>query len=267
MPAESDLKYATAQRRAWTIPERILRAFSRDPAAPDYAGGTVKTNLANSLEFMCKLVPQFPSIIKGKRVLDHGCGWGWQALAVASHAREVVAFDTNREWRALAEKKVREHGAANLKVVSSTEGLEPFDVVYSCSAIEHYADPSHEISVMKSVLRPDGKIVIAFAEPWLSPHGSHTDNFTRLPWVNVFFSEKTVLGVRSLYRDDGAKRYEEIRGGLNRMTLTKFERIIRENGLKIDYRCYQSVKRIPLVSRIPLVREFWTAAAAVVLSR
>jgi hypothetical protein len=89
--------------------------------------------------------------------------------------------------------------------------------------------------------------------------------FTRMPWVNLLFSESTVMRVRSLFRDDGATRYEEVKGGLNRMTLRRFERIIRESGLLLEWRRYYAVQGLPIVHRIPGLREFLTASVACVL--
>ncbi|CAN5864331.1 hypothetical protein BH24ACI4_BH24ACI4_08100 [soil metagenome] len=57
-------------------------------------------------------------------------------------------------------------------------------------------------------------------------------HFTKLPWVNVLFSERTVMQVRARFRDDGATRYEEVVMGLNRMTIARFERLIRASGMK-----------------------------------
>ncbi len=70
---------------------------------------------------------------------------------------------------------------------------------------------------------------------------------------------------RSRYRNDGATRYEDVVGGLNRMTLAKFERVLRASGLVIERLQYHATRGLPLVTRIPLVRELLTSAATTVL--
>jgi hypothetical protein len=70
---------------------------------------------------------------------------------------------------------------------------------------------------MRLAACPGGCVLITFFEPWLSPYGSHMSHFTRVPWINVLFSERTVMNVRSLFRSDGATRYEDVEGGLNRI--------------------------------------------------
>lgn len=67
------------------------------------------------------------------------------------------------------------------------------------------------------------------------------------------------MAVRSRFRDDGAQRYEEVRSGLNRMTLAKVETIIRNSGLRTEYTYYFATKGLPVVDRLPYVREFFVS--------
>ena len=60
--------------------------------------------------------------------------------------------------------------------------------------------------------------------------------FTRVPWVQLFFDEQTVLRVRARYVDDGATRYEDVQGGLNRMTLARFDAFVAGAGLRVVQR-------------------------------
>jgi ubiquinone/menaquinone biosynthesis C-methylase UbiE len=149
--------------------------------------------------------------------------------------------------------------------VADSSNREKFDVVLCCSSFEHFADPAKELATMKLMIHPRGKILLTFAEPWLSPRGSHMDNFCRVPYINVLFSEKTVMSVRSRFKDDGATRYEDIVSGLNRMTLAKFERIIRNSGLKVEHQNFFATKNLPLVKHIPLMREFLVSAVTCIL--
>ncbi len=250
------------------IGELVLTALSRDPRSPDYPGGTSRTTLDNCLDFIVKTVPGFLQMVDGKTVLDFGCGYGIQAAALAkTKAREVVGIDLPRPILEAQWAERRKLGLANLTLTTELPASKLFDVVLSCSAFEHFDDPAGILDLMKTRCKPGGLIVITFAEPWWSPHGSHTDNFTRLPWVNVLFSERTVMKVRSRYRSDGAMRYKDVEGGLNRMTVARFERIMRGSGMQIrDLRLFP-VKGLPLVSQLPVVRELMTAAASCVLER
>lgn len=248
------------------LAERLLLALSRDPTSIDYSGATEQYTLANALNFAQSRVPDFLNMIRGRRVLDYGCGPGWQAVAMAkAGARQVVGVDINDAWIAKARALARAEGCeTHVQFVQATDAdrVGECDVTISLNSFEHFADPAWSLARMRALTRPGGRIIIAFAEPWLSPRGSHMTFFTRVPWVNVFFSEQTVMRVRSRFRSDGARQYEDVESGLNKMTLRKFRHILRDSGLPITDIEYSSIKRLPLVSRMPLVQEFFTAAVS-----
>jgi SAM-dependent methyltransferase len=214
---------------------------------------------------MMATVPAFPERLHGLSVLDFGCGYGFQAIALAKRGicKSVVGVDI-RNTEAARSNATR-HGVADRVRFTESIAAERFDSVYSCSAFEHFADPKQILGLMLSSVKPGGEVIITFAEPWWSPYGSHFSGYSRLPWVNVLFSEATVMAVRSRYRSDGAKRYEDVEGGLNRMTLAKFERIMRNAPARIESMNVFPVRGLPLVTKIPLVREFLSTAASCVL--
>ena len=57
-------------------------------------------------------------------------------------------------------------------------------------------------------------------------------------------------GRTARYRKDGAKRYEKVESGLNRMSLRKFERLIGASGLKAARIDYVGVKKMHILTRI-----------------
>jgi len=240
----------------------ILRALSRDPGQPEYAGGTSRATPENALEFLVKTVPGFTTRLAGAEVLDFGCGHGLQALAMGKYARRVVGVDLPRD---VLQASWATHAAANVEFRTTLEPGERFDVVVSCSSFEHFSDPGAILREMRSRTRPGGIVIISFAEPWYSPHGSHMDGFTRLPWINLLFPESAVMSVRARYRRDGALRYEDIEGGLNRMTVARFEALIRGSGMAVEQVHLWPVKGLPLVTRLPVVRELLTGAASCIL--
>lgn len=255
------------------IGERILLSLSRKPGSAEYAGATLNYTVDNALDFPIKTIPNFVEQIKGKTVLDFGCGPGYQAVAMALRgAKSVVGVDINRDWLERARALAAQHQCDDRvsfsearRFLDDSSNREQFDVTLCCGSFEHFADPAQELSNMRTMTRPGGRILITFAEPWLSPRGSHMDNFCRVPYLNILFSEKTVMAVRSRFKDDGAKRYEEIRSGLNRMTLAKFERIIRASGLQVEEKVFFATKNLPLVKRLPYLREFLVSAVTCIL--
>ena len=55
------------------------------------------------------------ALIRGKRVIDVGCGDGRMALGCAPHASEVVGVDPDPEAIRLAQRKARELDTKNVK--------------------------------------------------------------------------------------------------------------------------------------------------------
>jgi hypothetical protein len=55
--------------------------------------------------------------------------------------------------------------------------------------------------------------------------------------------------------------------GLNRMTIARFERLIRASGMTVESLNLFPVKGLPLVSKVPVLREFLTGAASCVLRK
>ena len=103
---------------------------------------------------------------------------------------------------------------------------------------------------MSQSLAPNGRILIGFGPPWWAPTGAHMHYFCKIPWVQLFFSEKTIMQVRSLYRDDGYQTYAE--AGLGQLSIAKFERVISRSNLDcrdIKYRC---IKGLDFLQRTPL---------------
>ena len=256
-----------------SLEQRILFAFARCQSEPE-VGATANYTLDNCLDFPLKTVPNLVERVRGKRVLDFGCGRGWQAVALKQlGAGEVWGVDIVPESLALARGL-----ASNRNVdVHFVDEIPPtlaktFDVVMSISAFEHFADPVAITREMRRMVAPGGSIIITWAEPWYSHNGSHIGNFTRIPgtnapipWCNLLFSDKALLALRAQFRPERPTRLEDIPGGLNRMTIARFEKIMRSSGMQIETLKTHPTLGLPLVSKVPLVREFFSSSATCIL--
>jgi len=106
--------------------------------------------------------------------------------------------------------------------VSSTAELA--DIVISVDAFEHFADPAGTLRNMDALLQPGGEALVSFGPTWYHPLGGHL--FSVFPWAHLIFSEKALIRWRSTFKTDGATRFSEVAGGLNQMTLARFEKLI-----------------------------------------
>jgi 2-polyprenyl-3-methyl-5-hydroxy-6-metoxy-1,4-benzoquinol methylase len=252
--------------RPLRLPERFLLALCRPVDAPALPVATYTYTIDNALNFARKTVPELESLIRGKSVLDYGCGPGFQAVAMArAGASHVYGLDINQDWLNAGRSLAETNGVRNIEF-----GTAPvsggYDVVVSLNAMEHYTDPAAELTRMLSLTR--SHVIVSFCELWYSPYGTHLNGTTRLPWLNLLFSDKTIINVRNLYPDgsDGATRFEEVRGGLNRMTLRRFESMIA--GLpevEVEQFRLRGVKNFNLATKLPLLRELFISSVTCIL--
>ena len=206
---------------------------------------------------------------KHKTVLDFGCGYGSTCIYMALHgASRVVGIDIDKHRIAFARDKLanqyqRLSDSVEFRLASEV-GPEKFDLVLSKDSFEHYAHPEASVATMKQHLRPGGALAIGFGPLWKSPYGGHIDFMTRLPWAHLLFPETVIMQERKKYRpDENAESFEQIRGGLNKMTLAKYLSIIRTSDLEFEFfETNVSDKRIMAVAstlaHIPPLKEFLT---------
>lgn len=112
-------------------------------------------NTAYSLEYAYYLLGD----VRGKHVLDFGCGTGENTVLLALRGADTVAIDLSPELIALAEKRCGLHGVkADLRVVSAHDTGLPdhsFDVVFGI-AILHHLDLAVSLKEVERLLKPDG---------------------------------------------------------------------------------------------------------------
>ena len=251
------------------IMERMLLLVSRDPSEGAYPPIVQEWSADDPLRLLRRVFPGRLDDLAGREVLDLGCGAGLQAVALAQGgARRVVGIEIAPESTDAGRRLAMEAGVADRVEIRATlddDDTARFDLIISQNAMEHFRDPRTVLAQMKRVLAPGGSILITFGPPWYAPYGGHMYFFTRLPWVSLLFSERTVMRVRARFRDDGATRYDELAEGLNRMSLAKFERLVAEEGFIVASRRDDHVRQMTWLGRLPLVRELFTVQVSCVL--
>ncbi|MDB4349892.1 class I SAM-dependent methyltransferase [Omnitrophica bacterium] len=242
------------------IAEKILFYLSRKPGSSDYYLQE-EGDLDSALHTLTKAFPDFVRYINGKEILDFGCGTGQQSIALALNgANHVLGVDISQKALQKAKQLAMEHNVS--QTVEFNDKLEDrfigkFDIVISKDSMEHFIEPEKILDTMKKALKPNGCIMVTFGPPWFAPYGSHMNFFTKVPWVNIIFDEKTIMKVRSRFRNDGATRYEEVESGLNKMTLGRFERIISNTGFRVMYKKHECIKGVNILGTLPLIRELF----------
>jgi SAM-dependent methyltransferase len=208
--------------------------------------------------------------VEGRSVLDYGCGGGHTCVLMAQRgARRVLGVD--REPVDFADSQVEElypelADRIDVRQISAASdiGDELFDLVLSKNTFEHVDDPDRYVAEMVSLLAPGGQLVIGFGALWKSPYGGHLQHMTKVPWAHLMIPEQVVLRERRRYRpNEDPACYEEVKGGLNRMTLAKFRETMERSGLEPRYlemnRNDRAIARaLNLAARVPGMKEYLT---------
>ena len=105
------------------------------------------------------LKPIIPNL-KGKKVLDVGCGTGrWSKLFIQKGG-DVLGIDTSKEMLKLA-KKVKKLKTKYMDARNITLPANSFDFVFSSLMLTHLKDYKKAIEQMIKVLKPGGTLIVS----------------------------------------------------------------------------------------------------------
>jgi len=101
--------------------------------------------------------------LKGKKVLDVGCGGGILAEAMAALGADVTGIDLGEAPLAVARLHLKESGQSVAYRRISAEDLAAespgaFDVVTCLEMLEHVPDPASTVCACATLVRPQGQV-------------------------------------------------------------------------------------------------------------
>ena len=103
--------------------------------------------------------------LSGKRLLDFGCGTGQASTQLAALGALVTGMDISPELISLARRRAELDGLTdhlqfqNVDLLKAPPPPDSYDLIL-CSAILHHVDFSVVLPILRSCLKPGGKIVI-----------------------------------------------------------------------------------------------------------
>lgn len=176
----------------------------------------------------------FLESLRGKTIIDFGCGDGLQAVAIARKVPDcrVIGLDVQSRLLEKARTRAARCGVSG-RCVFEQNTQQRADVVISIDAFEHFEDPAGILATMSELLVPDGEVVVSFGPTWLHPFGGHL--FSVFPWAHLVFTEAAMIGWRAGFRSDGATCFSEVEGGLNQIRIAEFERMVKDSPLAVDW--------------------------------
>ena len=239
-----------------------------------------------TIKFFLNHAGSAQAMFKDKTVVDIGCGAGGKTLYYASQGvKKIYGLEILQKYEAEAKGLAKELGLeSKFEFIATDASKTPFktgtiDTIIINDAIEHVDDPSAVISECMRILAPGGKLYMNFP-PYYHPYGAHLSDAIGMPWVHVFFSDKTLI---RLYKNkvknlpDGKERvdfriaYKEGRpyfSYINKITVKRFRNIVRTLGHKPVY-----YKEVPLrnalapLAKLPILNELFTKMVVCIIEK
>lgn len=225
-------------------------------------------------------------MFKGKDILDVGCGAAGKSLYYLSlGAKSVTGMDVVSDYEKEAYKLQDELGLEGFKFVvcdaaKTTFADNSFDTVIMNDAMEHVDKPDEVLKEIYRILKPGGKLYVNFP-PYNHPFGAHLSDAIGIPWVHVFFSDKTLInGYKELVKDlpDGEDRVnfriskndngEEYFSYINKMNIKWFNKLVSETEFKKKF-----YNEVPLrgfmspLAKVPFLKDFVVKMVVAVLEK
>ena len=183
--------------------------------------------------------------LKGKRVLDIGCGRGGYAFRFNQGGARVAAIDITREY-------FQNVNGIDFVLADATQmplKSDSFDFVFCSSLIEHVLHPENLVSEIKRVLNKGGVCYLSFPPFW-SPVGAHQFK----PFHYLGERAATTLA-RKLYHTK-SYAYDDVYGKLKIRKIGQVKKWILKSGLEIKS---ITTRMSPInFAKIPLINELLT---------
>jgi len=200
--------------------------------------------------------PNIWNELADKTVVDFGCATGMESVEIAQHTNaKIIGLDIREDALAKARQRAKDAGVGD-RCSFAIQSDEKVDVIVSLDAFEHFADPLAMLRLMRGLLKDDGCVLACFGPTWYHPLGGH--GFSVFPYAHLLFTEGVLM---RWYREESsseARHFGEVRGGLNQMTIRRFERIIGQSDF-----VFENLEAVPIrkLRRLAnrLTREFTTS--------
>ena len=192
-------------------------------------------------------------MFKDKDVLDIGCGAAGKSLYYLSlGAKSVTGIDVVEKYEKEAYSLQNELGLSGFRFcvadAADTHFQEnSFDSIIMNDAMEHVDKPDAVLKEVKRILKPGGKLYVNFP-PYNHPFGAHLSDVIGIPWVHLFFSDKTLIKAykflvkkhpdaedRISFRIGVDNNGNEFFSYINKMSINRFKKLAENSGMKIKY--------------------------------
>lgn len=236
-----------------------------------------------TLDCILPLLERWEIEVRGKRVLDLGCGSGGLLVALAESGAHGIGVDLQEERIVEAQRMAGQHSVEVQFLAGDVLRMDrfekPFDLVILSEIVEHLVDRSNVATLLcwcRENLTCSGNVYVSFP-PWFSPFAGHQAGWPGIryiPWYHLMPRR-----MKRLLAPNQVSRYIEFIQELNHLTIGAFERIVDRSGLAIvrqelyhlrpeyHFRYGTPIIRVPsVIAKVPLIREITAMGAFCLLT-
>ncbi|MER3402147.1 MAG: class I SAM-dependent methyltransferase [Armatimonadota bacterium] len=210
--------------------------------------------------------------LRGKKVLDLGCGHGSLCVDMAkAGATRVVGVDLDPRRIEFAQRNLERNfpdllGRVEFHLIDIAQLPEDgFDLMTSKDTFEHVMDLPAVLSAMHARLKPGGRLYAAIGPLWNSPFGDH-DTVKKiiginLPWAHRVLTARWVLHKVSQKIGRHLQSYRDL--GLNMLSFREYREILFHAGFEVElFRPNNSrhpvLRAFALLAKVPFLTEYFT---------
>jgi 2-polyprenyl-3-methyl-5-hydroxy-6-metoxy-1,4-benzoquinol methylase len=223
--------------------------------------------------------------LRGKNVLEIGCGEGGVIAAFYDHGCSAVGMDIAEARLQKASERANADGRQRHIHFARVDILQPeqtaawrhqFDLIIMKDVLEHLPGHRQALNHLATLLKPGGYVFFSFP-PWYMPYGAHQQMFTSklkfIPFTHLlprawFRALARRFGERQDLIEELADLYD------SRLSLSALNKLLHAAPYKVIvkklyltnpmYKYKFGLKPIPhpdFVAHVPIVREFITTVA------
>jgi len=225
---------------------------------------------------------------KGTDILEIGCGEGGNLLPFLEIGCNVVGVDLSKPQLDNAAVYFEDHSNnSNLKLICKDiydikDEIGKFDVIIMRDVIEHIPNQERFMGYVKKFLKPNGVFFLGFP-PWQMPFGGHQQTLKSFLSKTPYFH----LLPNPLYKGLMSKMKESekvIEGKMfikeTGISIERFKRIVKDEQYNVLKEVHYLInpnyeikfklkptKQLPVVDKIPYIRNFITTCCYFLLSK
>jgi SAM-dependent methyltransferase len=242
--------------------------------------------------------------LRGKEVLDFGCGDGALSLFLATEKSPARVTGVDLDPSAIERAKVAQ-GLVQIPtsvqvefLLGSTDGLPipdgSVDVLVAFDCLEHVMSPLPIFRDWVRVVRPGGRCLLEWF-PYKGPWGPHMEALIPIPWAHVLFGQEAMFRAAERLYDlpqfvprhwdleaNGTKKPNKwkqwssfrAQGYINELDIKTFRTLVETAGLRVARFETHSFGGSPLrrtightLMRLPFVGEYFISYTVIELIR